>query len=114
MKTAILIKDNLTTFNGHASLYFLSESILYDTIESVNYYTNYVICSSVNYPLLSLDARIFETLIFPADKYCNILNSNELYGSTKNTENHEEVLLKAGYILIEKPFNLSIMKLKLK
>ena len=88
MKTATLVKDNIEGFRGHAALYKLSEPL-----EGYEY----VICST--------GTTIFglETLIFGANKQGDALNWGELYGSKRDTEDHEEVLNAAGYEVVIEP-----------
>ena len=130
MKTATLIRDNLDEFRGHAALYKLSEPVIYreDDVsdnERVTQYTNYVVCSSVFHDFVSeLEnlgikpneeikhlLKVKETYIFPADEHGNLYSLNELPGSMKDTQDHMEVLKKAGFILI--PFATEKLKIKL-
>lgn len=91
MKTAKLIKANLDNFAGVASLYKLSESVVY----SDNKKTKYVICSTVNAMFTGI-----ETFIFPANKSREVLNWGELDGSQRGTSSHETVLSDAGFTLL--------------
>ena len=90
MKTATLVKDNIEGFRGRVALYKLSEA-------HEGY--KYVICSS------STDASIFglETFIFGANGRGEVLDCDELYGSKRDTEDHEEVLNAAGYEVVIEP-----------
>jgi len=88
MKTATLVKDNIEGFRGRVALYKLSEA--HEGYE-------YVICSTAT--------SIFglETFIFGANGRGGVRLWDELYGSKRDTEDHEEVLNAAGYEVVIEP-----------
>jgi hypothetical protein len=90
MKTAKLIKDNLTGFVGHAALYELTPAMVNEKKKH-----KYVICSSADAMFTGI-----ETFIFPANKEGNVIDWGELDGSQRGTSSHSEVLSDAGYELI--------------
>jgi hypothetical protein len=95
-KTAKLIKDGLRDFNGHASLYRLSEPIITERFNDGGveepFSTHYVIVSSANVPFSGP-----ETYIFPANARGNVVNWGELEGSRRGSYSHADVLRFAGY-----------------
>lgn len=96
MKTATLVKDNLSGFTGHAALYKLSEPVSYDydwEKEEFKEKTIFVIASTAF-------ALGMETYLFPASEEGKILDWAELDGSRKGTTSHGKVLSAAGYNLI--------------
>ena len=95
MKKAVLIKDKLDGFNGHASLYKLDpplESISY--IDDTKSYHKYVIVSAANVMFSGP-----ETYIFPATETGDIVSWLELDGSIRGKLSHEKALSNAGYTI---------------
>jgi len=95
MRTAELIKDNLTNFNGHAALYKLSQPVSYGYDDAAGT-TEFVVASTADVMFSGV-----ETYLFPADAEGNILNWGELDGSMKGETSHEVVLGSAGFTLKE-------------
>lgn len=94
MKTAILVKNNLDGFNGHAALYKLSEPLSeysWGEDDEVKKF-EHVVCSTAY-------AFGVETYIFGADEDGNVIDWGDLPGSLKGTSCHIEALRCAGYSL---------------
>jgi len=94
MKTATKVKD-LDNFSGVAALYKLSERLKF---------YNYVVVSSAT--IFEADETFVfgsdeigedETYIFGADENGEVLDWDELRGSTRGVYNHETALNNAGY-----------------
>jgi hypothetical protein len=88
MKTATLVKDNLSWAKGHAALYRLSEPMT--SFKGVQ--TDFVVVSSV--------CAMFsgpETFIFAADENGEVTDWGEMDGSTRGMYGHAEALEDAGY-----------------
>lgn len=100
-KTAVLLKDRLPRFNGHAALYKLSPPISYteyDNGEEHDRQAAYVIASSA-YAMFSGP----ETYLFPSDEGGEVISWGELPGSSKGDISHADVLHAAGYKLVRVP-----------
>jgi len=90
--TATFIKD-LDGFNGHASLYKLSEPVGYGW-DGDKGKTEYVVVSAANV-LFSGN----ETYIFPANEKGNVSDWAEMAGSYRGGLSHEEAIINAGWTL---------------
>jgi hypothetical protein len=93
MKTAKLLKDNLSGFTGHAAVYELNPPMEWkDWGTGRRCSAKYVVVSAAVAPFSGA-----ETYIFPATKAGMIRNWGELDGSYRGGLSHEKALSGAGY-----------------
>lgn len=103
-KTAYPIQKHLEGWIGNATLYRIDPPIEYQSLKRLIFRfkrfkkTRYVIVSTSNVPMSG-----WETFIFPADKHARVLDWLELPGSQRYTRSHQEVLLNAGYLIVDSP-----------
>lgn len=90
---AVLVKDNLPRFAGHAALYRLDPPLQdYDWDDLPTDKHEFVVVSAAEVMFSGP-----ETLILPATPDGKVSDWGELPGSGKGTLSHETALSKAGY-----------------
>ncbi len=94
MKSAMLLKEKLPGFKGHANLYKLSEPLGYSHSDQYEF----VIVSAVVAPIGGP-----KTFIFGANEVGVIVDFGELPGSFKGGMDHETALNQVGYEVISQP-----------
>lgn len=91
-KQAILVKDNLPKFRGHAALYKMNPPLVETNYEGVVTEHAFVVVSATDVMYSGP-----ETYIFAADQDGHIEDGGELDGSYRGGLDHDLALANAGY-----------------
>lgn len=96
-KTAKVIKDLSSEFQGKALLYSLSDPVTFRDDEHKHHKTNFVIVSQI----LNSEIGTNETFVFPSDEEGEVWAWHELKGSTYGQAHHSTVLFELGGFFID-------------
>jgi len=101
MKTATCLEKHLDGWQGHANFYKMDPPIEYETSPFKRLFgfsrryrkTEWVIVSTTHMP------EGLSTFIFPCTYKKRVLSWTAIPGSQRDTADHQQVLLNAGYLM---------------